>query len=166
MPRLLAFLLLCAALWAPAAALAETKVGFINVMRLVEESEVGRLARDDIAALRAQKEKSIQESMRDIEALEKKVNETFDMDTAARKRLTDELQAKYRYHQKLVTSANEMIQREDVQLYNLVMEHADKALRKVARDLGYTLIVKDLEAVGYVDPAVDITDKVLQELNR
>ena len=38
--------------------------------------------------------------------------------------------------------------------------------KKVAKRNGYTIILKDPNAIGYLDPAVDITDEVLKELNK
>ena len=39
-------------------------------------------------------------------------------------------------------------------------------MKKVAKKYKYTIIIKDPNAVGYLDPDVDITDKVIKELNK
>jgi Skp family chaperone for outer membrane proteins len=39
-------------------------------------------------------------------------------------------------------------------------------LKKVAKRLNYTIILKDAAPIGYLDPSVDITDEVIKELNK
>ncbi len=66
----------------------------------------------------------------------------------------------------MVADAKEEIKRQDRELVARILKKADGALKKVAKKKKYTIILKDPNAIGYLDPEVDITDAVLKELNK
>ena len=72
----------------------------------------------------------------------------------------------YKEYQRLVADAKEDITREDRQLVAIILEQANDILKKVAKKKKYGIILKDPNAIGYLDPDVDITDLVLKELNK
>ena len=45
------------------------------------------------------------------------------------------------------------------------MKRADAIMRTIADQRGFTIVLTDPEAIGYVDPAVDITDEVIKALD-
>ncbi len=57
------------------------------------------------------------------------------------------------------------IQGEERRLIQFVMRRADSILRRIAEEMGFTMILTDPEIMGYVAPSVDITDRVIRELN-
>ncbi|MEE8431795.1 MAG: OmpH family outer membrane protein, partial [Candidatus Desulfatibia sp.] len=76
------------------------------------------------------------------------------------------LQKMNKDYQRLVADAKEDIAREDRQLVALILEKANDILKSVAKKKKYTIILKDPKTIGYLDPAVDITDLVVKELNK
>jgi len=48
----------------------------------------------------------------------------------------------------------------------IILQKADDVLKKVAKRKKFTIILKDPNAIGYLDKKVDITDDVLKELNK
>lgn len=66
----------------------------------------------------------------------------------------------------MVADAKEDISREDRELVALILKKADDILKKVAKKKRFSIILKDPNAIGYLDPDVDITDLVLKELNK
>ena len=73
---------------------------------------------------------------------------------------------KYKEYQRLVADAKEDITREDRELVSIILKKADNVLKRVAKNNKFTIILKDPNAIGYLDPSVDITDLVLKELNK
>ena len=45
------------------------------------------------------------------------------------------------------------------------MRRADSILRRIAEERGFTMILTDPEIIGYVAHSMDITDRVILELN-
>ncbi|CAD7848633.1 MAG: hypothetical protein [Olavius algarvensis Delta 4 endosymbiont] len=72
----------------------------------------------------------------------------------------------YKDFQRMVADAKEDISREDRELVALILKKADGVLKKIAKKKKYSIILKDPNAIGYLDPDVDITDLVLKELNK
>lgn len=148
-------------------AMAGDKVGYINLQRLVSESEMGKAASKDIQKLREQKEKIVSAKLREVNRLRDLINNQGAMMTAAEKsNVLENLQRAYKEYQRLVADAKEDIVRGDKKLVATILQKADGVLKKVAKKHKYTIIIKDPNAVGYLDPDVDITDKVIKELNK
>ena len=146
---------------------AEEKVGYINLQRLVNESKLGQSAKTDIQKLRRQKEATVAGKLRKINELRDLINKTGDkMTLQERSDKIEELQREYKEYQRLVADAKEDITREDRKLVSIILQRADSVLKMVAKQKKYTIILKDPNAIGYLDPRVDITDDVLKELNK
>jgi outer membrane protein len=153
-------------LW-PVASFAEGKVGYINLQRLVSESKMGQKAKSDIQKLRSEREAFISNKLEQINNLRKLLNESGDKMPAREKRdRIFELQTAQKEYQRLVSDAKEEILREDRELVATILSQADDVLKTVAKKRKYTIIIKDPNAIGYLDPSVDITDEVIEELNK
>ena len=149
------------------ASYAADKVGYINLQRLVNESDMGKAAKEDIQKLRSEREAMLREKLKEINDLRTLINKEGDSMGASEK--TDkiqELNRAYKEYQRLVEDAKEDISNEDKELVSIILEKADSVLKEVAKKQKYTIILKDANAVGYLDPSVDITDDVLKELNK
>ncbi len=148
-------------------AVAEGKVGYINLQRLVNESNMGKAAKQEILKLRKGKEKAAVNKLNEVNRLKKEIDTKGAKMAPDKKRKTIEaLKKAYKEYQRLVADAREDITREDRQLVSIILKKADGVLKRVAKRKKYTIILKDPNAVGYLDPKVDITDAVLKELNK
>jgi outer membrane protein len=146
---------------------AYNKVGFINLQRLVNESKMGKSAREDILILRRQKEKAVATQQKRISQLRDKINTgAASMSAAEKQDKVEALKKLYKDFQRMVADAKEDISREDRELVAIILKKADGVLKKVAKKKKFSIILKDPNSVGYLDPDVDITDLVLKELNK
>ena len=146
---------------------AQTKVGYIDLQRLVGESEMGRKAQQELSVMREQKEALLGIKLSELNKLKDYINkEGATMDPATKKDKIEELQKAYKDYQRLVADAKDDIEREDRDLVATILNKADGVLKMVAKSQGYTIILKDPNAIGYLDKSVDITDAVLKELNK
>lgn len=148
-------------------ALAADKVGYINLQRLVNESKMGKDAKKNIDKLRKEKESVLNFKLKEINSLKEHIRSNSDkMDAREKRDKTDALKVLYNDYQKLLNDAKEDIVSEDRELVSIILKKADPILKKVAKKRNYTIILKDPNAIGYLDPDVDITDEVLKELNK
>jgi len=88
------------------------------------------------------------------------------MSAAEKQDKVEALKKLYKDFQRMVADAKEDISREDRELVALILKKADDILKKVAKKKRFSIILKDPNAIGYLDPDVDITDLVLKELNK
>jgi len=164
-PVLLALIL--GGLMAAGAAVAADKVGYINLHRLVNESDMGKEARRNILKLRRERERAVADRQKEINELKDMINTRgAEMGPEEKQQKIEALQKAYKEYQRMVADAREDITREDRQLVAIILKKADGVLKKVAQRKEYTIILKDPDAIGYLDPKVDITEDVLAELNK
>ena len=143
------------------------KVGFINLMRLVNESKMGQDARKEISKLRKKKEAIVTLKLKKVKALKSLINKKGSkMKPALKREKIEALKKAYKEYQRLVADSKEDILREDRQLVAIILKKANGILKRVAKKNKYTIILKDGKNIGYLDPRVDITNDVLKQLNK
>lgn len=143
------------------------KVGYINLQRLVNESAMGKAAKDDIRKMRQEKEAVLRRKLNAFNSLKALINEEGDdMSPAEKRGKIEELREISKEYQRLLADSREDLVREDRQVVSIILEKADGVLKKVAKKNNFSIIIKDPNAIGYLDPKVDITDAVLKELNK
>lgn len=157
-------LLLCLVL-APGSALAEQKVGFVNPQRLIDESKIGKTAQQDLAKLGQEKDRQIRESAKSINELKARLADTT-LSEAEQNTLESKLQILYEQHDRLIKKSNEDIQLEEARLIQFIMKRADGSLREIAKQRGFSLVITDPDIIGYIDDSADLTDLVIQDLNK
>lgn len=143
---------------------ASAKVGFVNPQVIVSESKVGKLAQEDLARLGRIKDDRIQESAENLKKIKAEIDGGL-LSESERDIKENQLQRELREHEKLVTDSNIEIREEERRLIQFVMKRADKILRRLAKSMGFTMILTDPEAIGYIDLSVDLTERVLKELD-
>ena len=143
------------------------KVGYINLEQLVKESVMGKAAMADLEQLTKEKQSAAQKHLTDINNLKLDLKNNSDtLKEQERKDRLDELNELIKTYKRMVADAKEEIAKENRELVAKILKKADGALKKVAKKEKYTMIVKDPNAIGYLDPSVDITDQVLKEFNK
>ena len=128
---------------------------------------MGKAAMAEIEKLRQEKQDLISEKMKTINDLKLDLEKNIDpKKEEARKNKIESLNELIKDYKRLVDDAKEEIAKEDQELVAAILKKADGALQKVAKKNGFTMILKDPNAVGFLDPSVDITNEVLAELNK
>ncbi|MCJ2164245.1 MULTISPECIES: OmpH family outer membrane protein [unclassified Pseudodesulfovibrio] len=160
---LLSFVAICT-LCAATASAQSSKVGFVNPQRIINESKMGRIAQEDLSRLGKEKDRRVRESLSLVEKLQESLKEKALSVTEQQSRESG-LRAAVRDYERLVENSNLEIQSEERRLIQFVMQRADSTLKAIAQEMGFTLILTDPEIIGYVDSSVDITDRVINELD-
>ncbi|KPA13026.1 Outer membrane chaperone Skp (OmpH) [Candidatus Magnetomorum sp. HK-1] len=143
------------------------KVGYINLQRLVNESNLGKAAKANIEKMRQEKQTEIDQKLEDIRKLKERVEKNGSLMGAKNKaEKVEELQQMYKTYQRMVTDAKEDLTKQDGKLVSTILERADGVLKEVAKREKYSIILKDPDAIGYLDKKVDITDMVIKAFNK
>ena len=156
----LALLLLC-----PATSRAEGKVGFIDPVRVLNESRLGRLAKLDLVRAKQAKEKLLLKSQERLIALESGVPQPSPDGPPAP--ASDEAIAAQRdLHNRLRKEVSLDLDQESKILLAVVVSHMDRVLDALARRKGFSIVLKDPAVVAFVDPPYDLTDDVIRILDQ
>jgi outer membrane protein len=148
---------------------AADKVGFINVKKLVTDSAMGRKATAEIVKMKDAEDAVISQKRAEFEELNGKFiaeRQKKDVDQSSLKIMIEELQMKEKEYKRLVADAREMLEKKARELVVSILLKADPVLKEIANKKGYTMILRDPGALAYLDPEVDITDEVIEKLNK
>ncbi len=146
-----------------AQAQAETKVGAVNMARLMESAPQVKAASEKIKAEFAEREKQLVEEQAEIKKMQEKYRRDRDVVSAAeREKMEAALREKVReFKRKSDAFAADFSEARNKALGNLQSE-IYKAIVAIAEAEHYDLVVS--ESVLYVSKRIDITDKVIARL--
>ena len=153
-------LILCAT--APAAVLAQTKIGFVNTERIL---------RDAAPAVKAQKKIENEFSKRDQELSKmaeqlKRVQDDLEKngvtmpETQRRSKERDFGELRREFQRKQREFREDLNQRRNEELAHVV-EQANRVIRQIAEQEKYDIVFQD---AVYANPRIDITDQVIKAL--
>ncbi len=147
---------------------AAEKTGFIDMRRIMLNSDAGKKATAELTKLYEKDRGKIQAK----EAELKKLKEELDKQKAvltesAMKEKEAAYQKKFRDYQLLVKDANEEMQARDQELSKKLVPEIIKVLKTVGDKEKYTMIV-DLSSfpIPYHAKENEITDRIIEELNK
>lgn len=145
------------------ASAAELRIGFVNTDRIFKEAATAKAAQSKLEQEFSRREREVEGLGAQLksasEKLEKEAPTLSDSQRAARQRQLVELDREFQ--RKRREFQEDLAQRKNEEL-QLVLERANRVIKQVAESEKYDLIMQ--EAV-YVNPKLDITDKVLSGLN-
>lgn len=146
-------------------ALAEQKIGYVNPQRVVNETRLGQSARADLARYVQDKDRVARDSAAQVTQARREA-EAPGLSAQEKARREDILRRKAAQHETLLSENARDIKAEEGRLLQYVMRRAEAVLEDIGKKGGYSIILIDSTAVGYVDKAaVDITDRVVRELD-
>ena len=145
------------------ASAAELRIGFVNTARIFKEAATAKAAQSKLEQEFSRREREVEGLGTQLksasEKLEKDAPTLSDSQRGARQRQLVELDREFQ--RKRREFQEDLAQRKNEEL-QLVLERANRVIKQVAESEKYDLIMQ--EAV-YVNPKLDITDKVLSGLN-
>ncbi|WP_061958509.1 OmpH family outer membrane protein [Cupriavidus pauculus] len=156
--------LAAAALCATAPALAQpARIAVVNSELILRDSQPARQAQNSLAQEFAERDGELQDTARKIRALGDKLGKDAavltDPDRQRRQREVVEMDREFQRKQR--EFREDLQQRRNEELARL-QERARQAIRQLAEQRGYDLVIQD---AVYVNPRIDITDDVMKALN-
>ncbi len=147
----------------PAVAQESSKLGFVSLDRILRDSTPAKAAQSKLEAEFSKRQKDLQEAGSRLKATADKLDKDAPVlaegDRARRQRELADLDKDFQRRQR---EFNEDInQRKNEELASVV-ERANKVIRQIAEGEKYDIVFQD---AVYVNPRIDITDKVLKTLN-
>lgn len=152
-----------AALVLSTTAFAQAKIGFVNRDRIFSEATPAKAAQAKLEQEFGKRQKDLQDQAAKLKAM----SEKFDKDAPT---LSDAERAR---RQQEIVDLDRQLQRRDRELredFNArrneelqgLLDRANKVIRDVAQQEKYDIVLQD---AVYVNPAIDMTDRVLRVLN-
>lgn len=149
-------------------ALAETKIGFVDLQRALNESERGKTARDEFRGQVDKLQSSLKRQKDDLEGLKEQLEKKAAvMKDEERANLEEDYRKKLRDFERSYKDTQADLQRKDAELTNDILKDLQEIIREYGESEGYTVI---LETSGggflYGVKSADITETVLEQYNQ
>ena len=147
-------------------------LGVVNPQVVLERSNAGRAAIDQLKQFVDEKRKVLATEEADIRALDQKLKDQDKTFTEAqRQERQRHLAGRVQQYQQKTQQLNQDIAAKQKTLTSESMQKIQAAIQTVAKAAGVTVVLHEgtesnLLVVLYHEPRVDLTERVLQELNR
>jgi outer membrane protein len=166
MKKLFLFLCICFILPAYAHAAEVSKIGVIDLQKVLNECESGKKAKTDLEALIKSKESVIDEKGKEIEKLKSEIQkQSSALSADAKKSKEDELEKFMRDYQRTVQDSQAEVKKKEGELTESIIKEVHKIVDRIGKEEGYTMIIEK-SLVLYTSQDLDITDRVIKEYNK
>ncbi len=158
-------LLLFSFAFTPSLAAADLKIGFVNILKVLDQAPQAKQADARLKQEFAPKEKQLARSRDAIRRLDERLRKEEDtMSAAELSRLAKDLRAQRREFEREQEALREDFNFRRNEELNKLQKDIFKAIVDLSKAEGYDLVVG--EGVIYASEQVDITDKLLRRLGR
>lgn len=156
------FVAALAALLLSGAALAQSKIGFVNTERIFRESDAAKRAEKKLEGEFSRRERELNELTTRLrtegERFQKDLPVMNETQRSQRQRTLGDLELDVNRKQR---EFNEDVNRRRNEEFSTVLQAANRALKQIAEKEGLDAVFQD---AAYANPKLDLTDKVLKVL--
>ncbi len=155
-------LLISCAILAPALAHAESKIGFVNSQRIINESPQAAKAKKRIEADFGKRDQDLQKTAKQLQAMQEAIEKnSVTMAESERRTKEREFSDLNREFQRRQRELREDLSQRQNEEMAAIFERVNKVIKQIADAEKYDIIFQ--EAV-YANPRIDITEKVIKAL--
>lgn len=148
----------------PAPVLAQVKVGFVNISKVLDKAPQAESARERIEKEFAPRDRELLNQQKEIRAMEDKlVKDGAVMSATERQRQESEIRSLKREIRRLQDEFREDLNLRRSQELSKLQRKVTEVIQELAKAEAYDLIVTD--GVIYAGERVDITEKIIGRLN-
>ena len=141
------------------------KVGYIDLQRVLLESEAGKRARADLESLERSKKTIMDEKVKAANKIEEELTKQSSvLSDEARKVKEDELERLQRDLQRLVSDARTELQKKENELTEAILKDIIDVVEMFGESEGYTIIFRS-EVVLYTKKDLELTDLLIKRFN-
>jgi outer membrane protein len=164
---LVVVLLMLTATSAIAAEVITVKIGYVDLVKSLNESEAGKKAKTDLEFLIKGKQSTIDEKGKAIEKSKADLEKQSSvLSPDARKAKEEEMERMLRDYQRLVADSQNEVKKKEGELTNDILKDLRAIVQKIGEDEGYTLILESAEGqILYAKKEADLTEVVIKKFN-
>ena len=147
-------------------------IGVVNPQVVLERSNIGRVAIDQLKQFMEERRKQLMAEEAEIRALDQRLkDQDKTLTDAQRQERQRQLAGRVQQYQQKAQQLNQEITAKQQTLTNESLQKIRSAIQTVAKDAGVAIVLHEgneanLLVVLYHESRVDMTERVLQEVNR
>ncbi len=147
---------------------AEVKVGVVDLYRVLNESEEGKKAVNELQSMFDSRQKTLEEKQKKIQNLRDEYEKKKAvLSEEARKSKEDEIERLGRELQRTAADYQVELQKKQNEITQSMLKEIRQIINDFAKKEGYSLILEKVEQIViYSTPEVDVTDKIIALFNQ
>jgi outer membrane protein len=160
------FSVFCILLFSSAVFAADAKVGYVDIQKVLNLSEHGKEAKDQLAG----KVKKYQDEINARQDELKKLKDDLEkqgvlLSESARAGKEKDYQQKLKEFQRFTKDAQEELQGKDEEFTRKILEEIEKVIQEYGKKNGFTFIFVRNETMIFADEKADLTEQILKAVN-
>lgn len=143
------------------------KTGVVNFKKCIEESQLGSKEQETLQSMKEEFENSLSDKEKKLSEMSGKFNDDY-LDSISQdqeKQLRDEFTELSQEFAQLQNQYYQLLQQAHMRMIQQVGQVVVDASEKVAKKEGYDIVLNQ-EAVFYFSDAIDLTDEVIEYMNK
>ena len=143
---------------------AASRVGFVDIQRVLARSAAGMAAREQLEKEKAVMQKQVDGQRVELEKMKDELEKKGQLLSAdARREKQDLLERKVRDARRLVDDLQGTLQKKEEAMLGKVLQDVSGLVQKVGKDKGYTIVLeRQRSSILYASSDADLTDDVIR----
>lgn len=145
------------------------QIGVVDFQRLFGETDAGKKARESLSTFMKNRQDLIQLEQKDLQRMEDDLRKQATVLSAnARKDREEQFQRRMMEYQQKVNEMNREVQEKQKEILESFRERVEKVVARVAQRLKLAVVLEKGRGSQtlYNDSTLDVTDKVVEEINK
>ncbi len=147
----------------------ESKIGYIDVQRILDESLRGKQVKDQLNDYVQSRQKIVDIEESELKNLQDELTKQGAvLSPSAKQEKEEQLQKRFMDYQKKVTELQKEIQQRRTEKLEEFNTELEKIARNIGEKEGYSMILTNLDVniIIFARPSLNITEKVINELDK
>jgi outer membrane protein len=145
----------------------DIKIGAVDLIKALNESEAGKKAKTELEGLIKSKQATLDEKSKSIEKMKEELEKQSSiLSTEARKAKEEELERMIREYQRMVADSQGEVKKKENDHTAKIVKDLRTVIEKIGKEEGYTVILEKAEGIVlFAKEELDITDTVIKKYN-
>jgi outer membrane protein len=150
------------------AAIAEVKIGVVNMQKALDKCDAGKASIEKIKKEYQAKQIEIDAKSKALQKMQDELNNQSSLlSESAKKEKLAQYQKELKELKRFIQDSNEELKRKEAEAVNKIGKELAEVVRKLGKELKYTIILEEMGAGAiYFSNKVDITDLVVERYNK
>jgi len=146
---------------------AEVKIGSVDLVKALNDSDAGKKAKTDLESLIKSKQVSLDEKGKNIEKAKNELDKQSSvLSPDARKSKEEDLERMIRDYQRQVADSQSEVKKKEGELTGDIIKELRNIIQKMGVEEGYTIILEGGEGqIPYAKKDIDLTEAVIKKHN-
>lgn len=147
---------------------AATKIGYVDIQRILAESQRAQQAKGKIEARGKELQQEFLRRQQQVQALSEELERKGSfLSEEARKEKEREYQRKMKELERFMKDSREELRQMERELTTEILKEVEKIIKTIGQQKGYTLILeKQRSFILYAPEEIDLTDEVMKALDK